>query len=216
MRGRVSTSPDPRLRHHISGVRRAQKPFEATKISGVTCPDCDGATRVIETRRAHDGAAVRRRRVCEACGRRFTTFERYQRPRLSVRKRNGRLEPFDRAKLLGGLLRAAHKRPVDPHRVEDLADRIGREIERAGGELDAQRVGDMALAGLRDLDRVAYLQFAAVYKGFSDPSEFSTELAELESAGASAPSATAPDYVRLTREDPRSPTNRAHRRGLDG
>jgi len=178
----------------------------------VNCPDCDDATRVIETRRALDGTAVRRRRACGGCGRRFTTFERFERPRLSVRKRSGRLEPFDRAKLLGGLLRAAHKRPVDRGRVEELADGIRREIERAGGELDAQRVGDMALAGLRDLDRVAYLQFAAVYKGFSDPSEFSTELAELESVGASG----TPAYVRVTSEDPRSPTTRADRRGLDG
>jgi transcriptional repressor NrdR len=178
----------------------------------VDCPDCDTPTRVIETRRAGDGAAVRRRRACPRCGQRFTTFERFERPPLSVRKRNWRLEPFDRVKLLGGLLRAAHKRPVERRRVEALADRIEREAERAGGELAARRVGDMALAGLRDLDRVAYLQFAAVYKGFSDPSQFSSELARLESSGEPARA----DYVRSARKDARSPANLADRRGIDG
>ena len=128
---------------------------------------------------ADDGAAVRRRRGCPSCGRRFTTYERHERGRLVVRKRDGRPQPFDRAKLLGGLLRASHKRPVDRERLEGLAERIEREVERAGGELPAQRIGDMALAGLRDLDRVSYLQFAAVYKSFRDPSQFSSELAEL-------------------------------------
>jgi transcriptional repressor NrdR len=149
--------------------------------------------------------------MCSGCGRRFTTYERHEPGELAVRKRNGRRQAFDRAKLLGGLLRAAHKRPVDRRRLEALADRIQREVERAGGELPAQRVGDMALRGLRDLDRVAYLQFAAVYKGFSDPSQFSSELAELEGpplAGAGA--------VRPAGDDPRSPANALDRRGPDG
>ncbi|MFL5820550.1 MAG: transcriptional regulator NrdR [Solirubrobacteraceae bacterium] len=175
------------------------------------CLACQARTRVIETRTADDRTAVRRRRVCSGCGRRFTTYERYERGGLAVRKRGGRREAFDRAKLLGGLLRASHKRPVDRERLEALADRIEREVERAGGELPAQRVGDMALGGLRDLDRVAYLQFAAVYKGFSDPSQFSSELAALQGSATRAGSG-----VRLAGDDPRSPANALDRRGHDG
>jgi transcriptional repressor NrdR len=166
---------------------------------------------VIETRMSDDRASVRRRRMCSGCGRRFTTYERYEPVDLAVRKRNGRRQAFDRDKLLGGLLRAAHKRPVDRRRLDALADRIQREVEHAGGELPAQRVGDMALRGLRDLDRVAYLQFAAVYKGFSDPSQFSFELAELE-----GPPVRGADAVRAAGDDPRSPAKALDRRGRDG
>lgn len=167
---------------------------------------------MIETRAGDDRTSVRRRRVCSGCGRRFTTYERYEPGELTIRKRSGRRQAFDRDKLLGGLLRAAHKRPVDRGRLEALADRIQHEAERAGGELPAQRVGDMALRGLRDLDRVAYLQFAAVYKGFSDPSQFSSELAELERPGRVG----AGGAVRAAGDDPRSPINTLDRRGRDG
>jgi transcriptional repressor NrdR len=181
------------------------RPLQLVKCRIVHCPECQASTRVIETRAADDGAAVRRRRTCLVCGRRFTTYERHERGRLVVRKRDGQPQPFDRAKLLGGLLRASHKRPVDRDRLEALAERIEREVERAGGELPAQRIGDMALAGLRELDRVSYLQFAAVYKSFSDPSEFSSELAEL---GVGS--------VRPDREDPGSAPYATDRRGTDG
>jgi transcriptional repressor NrdR len=107
---------------------------------------------------------VRRRRRCSSCGHRFTTFERHERSRLHVRKRGGERQPFDRIKLRGGLARAAHKRPVAPESIDALVGRIEREAEAAGGELPTSRVGELCLAGLRDLDRVAYLQFAAVYK----------------------------------------------------
>lgn len=133
---------------------------------------------MIETRSVDQGAATRRRRVCESCGERFTTFERIEGRMLFVRKRDGSRERYDREKVLGGLLRAAHKRPVDRAALEQLTDRIGSEIAAAGGELPAARIGELALEGLGALDRVAYLQFAAVYKSFRDPSEFSAELAE--------------------------------------
>jgi transcriptional repressor NrdR len=178
----------------------------------VNCPACQTRTSVIETRTSDDRTSVRRRRACPGCGRRFTTYERYQPGELTVRKRSGRRQAFDRAKLLGGLRRAAHKRPVERARLEALADRIQHEVERAGGELPAQRVGDMALRGLRDLDRVAYLQFAAVYKGFSDPSQFSSELAELEGRAPVAGDAA----VRAAGDDPGSPVNALDRRGRDG
>jgi transcriptional repressor NrdR len=145
----------------------------------VVCPSCARATRVLESRPADDGAAVRRRRECAACGRRFTTFERRVREPLFVIKRDGERQPFDRAKLVGGLLRAAHKRPVDPRDVERLVTAIEDEAEAGGGELPAERIGEACLAGLRELDRIAYLQFAAVYKGFSNPAEFEAELRRL-------------------------------------
>lgn len=145
----------------------------------VICPSCAAATRVLESRPADDGAAVRRRRECASCGRRFTTFERRQREPLVVRKRDGSAQPFDRTKLAGGLLRAAHKRPVDPRAIERLVSAIEDEAEAAGGELPAERIGEACLDGLRELDRIAYLQFAAVYKGFSDPGEFEAELRRL-------------------------------------
>ena len=145
----------------------------------MVCPSCAQPTRVLESRAADDGAAVRRRRECSGCGRRFTTFERREREPLFVRKRDGERQPFDRTKLVGGLLRAAHKRPVDPRDVERLVGSIEDEAEAAGGELPAERIGEACLAGLRELDRVAYLQFASVYKGFSDPREFEAELRRL-------------------------------------
>ena len=143
------------------------------------CPSCGERTHVIETRETDGGAAIRRRRGCGSCGARFTTFERRDPRGLRVVKRDGSRQPFDREKLLGGLLRAAHKRPVERADAERIVDAIVAEAERAGGELAAQRVGDMALAGLREIDRIAYLQFAAVYKGFEDPSELRAELEEL-------------------------------------
>jgi transcriptional repressor NrdR len=121
---------------------------------------------------------VRRRRRCSACGHRFTTFERYERGLLYVRKRGGERQPFDRAKLRGGLARAAHKRPVAAADLDAIADRIEAEAEKAGGELPAPRVGELCLDGLRRLDRVSYLQFAAVYKQL-DVDQVRAELARL-------------------------------------
>jgi transcriptional repressor NrdR len=133
---------------------------------------------VLESRKADEGAAVRRRRRCSACGQRFTTFERYERGLLYVRKRDGERQPFDRAKLRSGLARAAHKRPVPAADLDAIADRIEAEAERVGGELPAERVGEICLDGLRRLDRVSYLQFAAVYRQL-DVDDVRAELARL-------------------------------------
>lgn len=123
--------------------------------------------------------AVRRRRECRECGRRFTTFERAEPERLWVLKRSGARERFDRMKLAGGLARAAHKRPIHSEEIMNLVATIEDEGCRSGGELRADRIGELSLAGLKELDRIAYLQFAAVYKGFSDPGEFTAELRSL-------------------------------------
>ncbi len=123
------------------------------------CPRCHRSSRVLESRRAEDGASVRRRRECGACGHRFTTFERRQRDPLAVRKRDGERQRFDRTKLRAALLRSTHKRQVGADDVEALVDRIELAIEAAGGELSAERIGELSLEGLRDLDHGAYLQF---------------------------------------------------------
>lgn len=124
------------------------------------CPRCGSATRVLESRRADDGAALRRRRRCPECEHRFTTFERSEPQPLTVVKRSGERQRFDRGKLLSGLVRASHKRDVDPRDLEAIVDRIEREGAEAAGELSAARIGELCLDGLEPLDRGAFLQFA--------------------------------------------------------
>jgi transcriptional repressor NrdR len=113
----------------------------------------------LESRPADAGAATRRRRECSSCGHRFTTFERRDAPPLQVRKRDGEPQRFDRNKLRAALLRSTHKRQVSADDVEALVGRIELAIEDAGGELPAERIGELALAGLQGLDHGAYLQF---------------------------------------------------------
>ena len=107
---------------------------------------------------------MRRRRQCSGCEHRFTTYERCDSQALFVRKRDGSRQPFDRLKLRGGLERASHKRPVRPEAIDALVNRIETAAVRAGGEITAARIGEMCLSGLRRIDQVAYLQFAAVYR----------------------------------------------------
>jgi len=123
------------------------------------CPTCERPTHVLESRPADGGASVRRRRECSSCGERFTTYERRRAEPGAVVKRDGRRQPFDRAKLRAALLRATHKRQVGTAEVEALVERIERAVAAAGGELGAERVGELCLDGLRELDRGAYLQF---------------------------------------------------------
>src|SRR5690349_20130554 len=123
------------------------------------CPVCSAQTRVVETRSADEGAAVRRRRACPECGHRLTTFERVAAERLWVRKRTGERQRFDPAKLRASLAGAAHKRDVSGDDLDDLVESVAGELERAGGELPAQRIAELCLEGLEGLDRGAYLQF---------------------------------------------------------
>ena len=122
---------------------------------------------MVETRAADGGAAIRRRRACDACGRRLTTYERIVAERLWVRKRSGERQRFEPAKLRGSLARAAHKRPVAGSELDVLAGRVEAELERAGGELGAARISELCLEGLGALDRGAYLQ----YLGTLEPAE---------------------------------------------
>lgn len=144
------------------------------------CPFC-GYTqnRVVDSREASD--AIRRRRQCEACGQRFTTYERAEAVRMHVVKRSGRREQFDRDKLLRGLQRATAKRPIEPERLDELVDSIEAAVRRRGGEAPAEWVGELALGGLARLDRVAAVMFASVYRSIEDLSAFEAELRRLES-----------------------------------
>jgi transcriptional repressor NrdR len=126
----------------------------------VNCPRCDSSTKTLETRKADGGAALRRRRECVSCGHRFTTYERAVPEILEVIKRDGHSQPFDRAKLRGALVRASHKRDVDPRHLEEIVERVEAEARDAGGRLSAARIGELCLDGLEKIDRGAYLQFA--------------------------------------------------------
>jgi transcriptional repressor NrdR len=136
----------------------------------------------LESRRAEDGAATRRRRQCPACGHRFTTYERRDREPVFVLKRDGERQRFDRTKLRAALLRATHKRQVSAADVEALVDRVELAIEADGGELGADRIGDLCLQGLRDLDHGAYLQFLGTLP--SPNAEFAESGAEGSVRGA--------------------------------
>jgi transcriptional repressor NrdR len=126
----------------------------------VHCPRCDSPTTILETRKAEAGTALRRRRQCSECGHRFTTYERAVPDALEVVKRDGHRQPFDREKLRSGLVRASHKRDVDPRDLDLIVDGIESEARAAGGELSAERIAELCLEGLRRLDRGAYQQFA--------------------------------------------------------
>lgn len=142
----------------------------------VRCPTCASLEdKVVDSRLADDGAAIRRRRACLACGRRFTTFERIEEAPLLVVKRSGQREPFDRSKLVAGL-RAATKNRAVADRVEALAAELEDALRLSGPEITSQAVGLAVLDRLRDLDEVAYLRFASVYKGFEDVGDFQREV----------------------------------------
>ncbi len=149
------------------------------------CPYCDFEdTKVIDSRLSDGKDAVRRRRECLSCGRRFTTYERREPLQLMVIKRSGDREPFDREKLRGGLLKACAKRPIPEDEIDLIVDEVETEMrERRRHEVTSRRLGDMVLLKLRRLDMVAYLRFASVYRQYTDVDQFRTELVKL--AGSS-------------------------------
>jgi len=145
------------------------------------CPFCDMPdSRVLDTRMVEDGAAIRRRRECPACGKRFTSYERLEEPQLYVIKKDGRREPFDRGKLLLGLSKACEKRPVPRARIEGVADEIQRIVrDKFAPEVPSREIGELVIERLRHLDPVAYVRFASVYKEFPDPESFVEEVQRL-------------------------------------
>ena len=150
------------------------------------CPFCSSdESKVVDSRDSESGDAIRRRRECLACERRYTTYERLEEVPLVVVKRNGGEEVFARQKLLNGLLRATEKRAIPIERLERAVDDIENELRRVPGQrVTTQMVGERALRHLRDIDKVAYVRFASVYRQFDGVDEFQQELARLELAGA--------------------------------
>lgn len=147
------------------------------------CPYCRHAdTRVVDSRDANEGDAIRRRRACPECGKRFTTVEETH---LSVAKRNGVTEPFSRAKVIAGVRKACQGRPVDSDDLDLLAQQVEETIREGGAaEVPAHEVGLAILSPLKALDEVAYLRFASVYKGFEDLTDFEAEIASLRATRA--------------------------------
>jgi transcriptional repressor NrdR len=143
----------------------------------VRCPVCSSLDdKVVDSRLADDGAAIRRRRECLACGRRFTTFERLEEAPLMVTKRSGDRVPFERAKVVAGVASAAKNRPVTEAQMEQLAADVEEEMRLLGSEVSSQDVGLAVLGRLEALDHVAYLRFASVYKDFEDITDFQREV----------------------------------------
>lgn len=157
----------------------------------VRCPWCSTLDdKVVDSRTADVGAAIRRRRECLSCHRRFTTFERTEAVSVTVVKRSGVREPFSRSKLVAGMVAAAKNRPVVADRLNEIAAEIEDSLRFEGPELASSRIGHAVLGRLRDLDEVAYLRFASVYKGFEHPDDFEREvglLARPTSAGDGDP-----------------------------
>ena len=145
------------------------------------CPFCGFIdSKVIDSRPAEEGATIRRRRECLACGKRFTTFEVIERLPLVVVKRDGSRQSFDKVKLINGMVRACEKRPVSLQTLEGIADEIEQELQsNLEREISTVEIGEMVMSRLKDIDEVAYVRFASVYRSFKDINTFMEELSKL-------------------------------------
>lgn len=148
------------------------------------CPFCQRSdARVVDSREVREGTEIRRRRECQACGRRFTTYERVDEVPAAVVKRDGRREVFDREKLLTGLVKACEKRPIPRPQLARIVDAVEAELAgREEREMSTEEIGGFVIERLRTLDQVAYVRFASVYRRFEDVSQFVDELRQLLSA----------------------------------
>ena len=149
------------------------------------CPFCGNVEdKVIDSRISNEGGSIRRRRECLKCQKRFTTYERLEEHPLMVIKKDGRREPFDRKKLLSGILKACEKRPVPMDKVEGMVDEVERIIQRNyEKEVSSTAIGEFVMKQLHDLDEVAYVRFASVYRQFKDINQFMKELSSLLKEG---------------------------------
>ncbi len=145
------------------------------------CPFCGHEEdRVVDSRSTKEGGAIRRRRECLKCTRRYTTYEQIEQALPLIRKKDGRWEPFDRTKLMGGLLKACQKRPVSQQILEQITNEIEKEcLGRNGREISSSEIGEMVMHRLHDLDEVAYVRFASVYRQFKDVTQFMDEVQKL-------------------------------------
>lgn len=147
------------------------------------CHDCQYLdSKVIESRDLDESSTIRRRRQCLRCGARFTTYERAEMPTVAVVKKDGRREIFNREKVAAGIYRAVEKRPIPIVAIEELIARIEREVRSSGeSEIESGRIGEMVMERLEELDEVAYVRFASVYRSFTDVASFEAELRRLRS-----------------------------------
>ncbi len=145
------------------------------------CPFCnEGESKVLDSRSAEDGRAIRRRRECLICTRRFTTYEKIDEIPLVVVKKDGKREVFDRSKLLGGVIKACEKRPITMSQMEELVDSVERDLRNSmDPEVTSDQIGEMVMESLKELDQVAYVRFASVYRQFKDVGNFIHELEKL-------------------------------------
>jgi transcriptional repressor NrdR len=152
----------------------------------VRCPFCHHQDdRVVDSRTSREGRAVRRRRECLRCGRRFTTYEYIEERTLLVVKRDGETEPFEHRKLLHSIAMAAAKRPITPAGIETIVEDVERELDRREkSEITSREIGEMVMERLKSRDTVAYVRFASVYRNFQDVAEFEEELRELKELAA--------------------------------
>ena len=146
------------------------------------CPKCGGQDdKVIDSRASREGATIRRRRECLVCAHRFTTYEEIERESLMVLKHDGRHEEFSKEKLLAGIKKACQKRPISPEVIEDLVDRIVAQVtDKYEREVPADAIGKLVMEGLREVDDVAYVRFASVYRRFQEATDFVHEVKKLE------------------------------------
>jgi transcriptional repressor NrdR len=146
-------------------------------VDRVRCPWCQSLEdKVVDSRLAEDGVAIRRRRECLSCDRRFTTYERLEEAPLWVVKRGGQREPFERGKVVAGVRAATKNRPVSEGELEDIAQQVEEALRGEGAEVTSQQIGVTVLERLRQVDDVAYVRFASVYKGFADVGDFQREV----------------------------------------
>jgi len=152
----------------------------------VRCPFCHHQDdRVVDSRTSREGRAVRRRRECLRCGRRFTTYEYIEERTIQVLKRDGETEPFEHRKLLKSIEIASAKRPITPAEIETVVEDIERELDRSETtELASSRIGEMVMQRLKERDQIAYVRYASVYRNFADVQEFEEELRELRELAA--------------------------------
>jgi transcriptional repressor NrdR len=148
------------------------------------CPKCGcQEDKVIDSRASREGATIRRRRECTGCNHRFTTYEELEHEGLMVLKRDGRREEFSREKLLGGIKKACQKRPISLQAMDDLVDHIVAVVtEKFESEVPGDFIGKMVMDGLREIDEVAYVRFASVYRRFQEATDFVSEVKKLEAA----------------------------------
>ena len=146
------------------------------------CPYCSNLdTRVIDSRLTDSSDTVRRRRICEKCGKRFTTYERFENQPIAVIKKDSTRQPFDRNKILSGLIRACIKRNISTTVLNKIVDDIETEIKNMpSSEISSKEIGNLVLKRLKDLDKVAYIRFASVYKQFNNIKQFTNELSKLK------------------------------------